>query len=326
MEEIIRFAEEAATSGRILSKNEIVALLALPDEQYEELGSAARRVSAAKTGNRAYLWAAIGVDFAPCAMNCAFCSLGEEWGLTKRQEKFTEEEIIRLVHGFNAAGVRWIVLRTTEYYDLKDLAELAQKIRGRVPGPYELGLNVGEFDLETAKMLKRSGIDFIYHSLRLGEGRDTHFDPQERLSTLEAVKNSPLDLVYLVEPIGPEHSNEEIADIILSAIHYGAKVSGAMARVPVKGTPLGNIPQLTNRRLAQITAVTRLAGGNSTLNICSHPPTQEAVRSGANVLVVETGSIPRDGSYAEADWNGFTPQDARRMFEENGFWMCQGPE
>lgn len=326
MEGIIRSAEEAAIRGRVLTKNEIIALLDLPDEQCEELGSAARRVSAAKTGNCAYLWAAIGVDFAPCAMNCAFCSLGEEWGLTKRQEKFTEEEIISLVRSFDAAGVRWIVLRTTEYYDLKDLAALAQTIRGRVPGPYELGLNVGEFDLETARMLKRSGIDFIYHSLRLGEGRDTRFDPQERLNTLEAVKNSPLDLVYLVEPIGPEHNNEEIADIILSAVRYGAKVSGAMARVPVKGTPLGNTPQLPDRRLAQITAVTRLAGGNSILDICSHPPTREAVRWGANVLVVETGSIPRDGAYAKEDWNGFTPKDARRMFEENGFRMCREPE
>ncbi len=77
--------------------------------------------------------------------------------------------------------MRWIVLRTTEFYSLEILSELIGKIRRAVPGSYEIGLNVGEFDLEKANALHHAGVDFIYHSLRLGEGRDTRFEPESVL-------------------------------------------------------------------------------------------------------------------------------------------------
>lgn len=190
--------------------------------------------------------------------------------------------------------MRWIVLRTTEFYSLEILSELIGKIRRAVPGSYEIGLNVGEFDLEKANALHHAGVDFIYHSLRLGEGRDTRFEPEERLKTLRAVKNSPLKLVFLVEPIGVEHSNEEIADICLCAIEHQAIVTGGMARVP---------------------------------DICVHPATPKAMRFGANVAVVETGSIPRDSCCLPKEkWNHFDAQTAGEWFEQAGYTLCDGPE
>ena len=81
-----------------------------------ELGAAARRVSHKLTGDRAYLWGAIGVDFAPCSMNCDFCSLGEKWGIATETREYDEEETIRQVREYAENGVRWIVLRATEFY------------------------------------------------------------------------------------------------------------------------------------------------------------------------------------------------------------------
>ena len=46
-----------------------------------------------------------------------------------------------------------------------------------------------------------SGIDVVYHSLRLGEGRTTCFRPEERKATLAAVRDSDLKLAHLVEPV-----------------------------------------------------------------------------------------------------------------------------
>ena len=262
-------------------------------------------------------------------MNCDFCSLGEAWGIveTDRERDFSEEEIIESVRDYAENKVRWIVLRTTEFYSLDVLSELIGKIRGAVPGSYEIGLNVGEFDLEKANALHRAGVDFIYHSLRLGEGRDTRFNPVERLKTLGAVKDSPLKLVFLVEPIGVEHSNEEIADICLCAIEHKAIVTGGMARVPVPGTPLGVHPQISENRLAQIVAVTRLAGGSRVPDICVHPATPKALRFGANVAVVETGSIPRDSCCLPKEkWNQFDAQTAEKWFEQAGYTLCAGLE
>ncbi len=333
-EELFAFIEKAERNvldGKALERAELVRLLSIdPDsEACERLGQAARRVASHVTGDRAYLWGAMGVDYKACPMNCDFCSLGEAWGIvaTDRERDFSEEEIIESVRDYAENKVRWIVLRTTEFYSLDVLSELIGKIRGAVPGSYEIGLNVGEFDLEKANALHRAGVDFIYHSLRLGEGRDTRFNPVERLKTLGAVKDSPLKLVFLVEPIGVEHSNEEIADICLCAIEHKAVVTGGMARVPVPGTPLGVHPQISENRLAQIVAVTRLAGGSRVPDICVHPATPKALRFGANVAVVETGSIPRDSCCLPKEkWNQFDAQTAEKWFEQAGYTLCAGLE
>ena len=324
--EIIQETKIKTLKGEKIDKDTIVKLLEIDPEstEAEALGKAAYEVAQEITKGKAYLWGAMGVDYKPCEMNCDFCSLGEAWGLVKETKEFSEDEMIEEVRSYVQDGTRWIVLRTTEFYSLDELAKLINKVRKEVPGEYQIGLNVGEFGDEKALKLHEMGVNFIYHSLRLREGKDTRFNPQDRLNTLSAIKNSPLDLVFLVEPIGIEHTNEEIADICLLAIEHNAIVSGAMARIPVEGTPLGKYPQISEKRLAQIIAVTRLAGGYKVPDICVHPASELAIQYGANVAVVETGSVPRDSCACFKDkWHEFDANLARVWFEKNGYKLCQ---
>ena len=327
--ELIAYAEQHAQQDALLTREEIVQLLSIApgSTEWRALGEAARRVTSRLTGDRAYLWGAIGVDYAPCSMNCDFCSLGEKWGLVDHTREYDEEETVRQVAEYAGQGVRWIVLRTTEFYSQERLGEMIAAIRRRVPGDYEIGLNIGEFNLATANKLYECGVDFIYHSLRLGEGKDTRFDPQVRINTLNAVKESPLKLEFLVEPVGPEHTNEEIADLCLLAANCNAIVTGAMARIPVPGTPLGNVPQLSEVRLAQIIAVIRLACGAHVPDICVHPGTLLEMQFGANVTVIETGSVPRDSCCCSGGkWNQFDAKRAKGLFEQAGYTVCATAE
>lgn len=320
--ELISYAEQTADKHRLLSKEHIVQLLSIvpESEAWKALGAASRRVAAGLTHDRAYLWGAIGVDFAPCSMNCDFCSLGEAWGIVRDRRDYDAEQTVAQVRDYVENGVRWIVLRTTEFYSQDALGEMIRTIRARVPGEYEIGLNIGEFDLQKANWLAECGVNFIYHSLRMGEGRDTRFDPQVRRNTLQAVKDSPLKLVFLVEPVGVEHTNEEIADICLLTAEYGAIVSGTMARIPVPGTPLGVHPQVSDARMAQIIAVVRLACGACVPDICIHPGTELAMQFGANVTVIETGSIPRDTCCCSGGkWNQFDADKAKTLFQNAGY-------
>ncbi len=320
--ELIERAKESALSGKLLDRDSIVALLEIDPESKEcqLLGKAAREAASAICGDRAYLWAAIGLDYKACSMNCNYCSLGEEWGLVTEETEYTEDEILQLVRQFVDQGVRWIVLRTTEYYSLDRVMEISKKIKEKVKGEYELGLNVGEFDEKLAGRMTGVGLEFVYHTLRLREGIDTKFDPADRLATLKAVSESSLNLVSLVEPLGVEHTNEEIADNFLIAMKYGAAVTGCMERVPVKGTPLGELPAVSEKRLAQVIAVTRLAAGSLAPDICVHRASELAMEWGANVTVVETGAIPRDvGCSSKAEWRGFDPAAAKRWFESKGY-------
>ena len=69
--------------GKPQKRDTIIALLDLEpgSPEYAYLCRAAREAAMVITGKEAYLWGAIGVDFAPCSMNCTFCSLGEAWGI-----------------------------------------------------------------------------------------------------------------------------------------------------------------------------------------------------------------------------------------------------
>lgn len=312
-------------AGRRQDRQTIIDLLAIKpgSEEYHYLCRAAKEAAAEITSGEAYLWGAIGVDFAPCSMNCRFCSLGEAWGIVKDQVSYSEEEIIEQIRQYVDSGVRFIVLRTTEFYSIDTLCGFVQNIRQQVAGDYELVLNIGEFDIPTARRICDSGVSGIYHALRLGEGRDTAFDPAERCNTLHSVHSSPLKLIHLIEPLGPEHTNEEIADVFLNSLDHGVVISGAMARIPVKGTPLGNTPQVSKERLAQVVAVTRLCGGSAVPDICVHPACQEAVDAGANVVVVERGAVPRTGQVSEDLWNGFDCQKARALLTAAGYRVVQ---
>jgi biotin synthase len=324
--DLIKKAKESALSGHVLDKENIVSLLQIDPESKEcdFLGKTAREVTSVICKDRAYLWAAIGLDYRACPMNCDYCSLGEKWGLVSSESELVEEDVIALVNNYVNQNVRWIVLRTTQFYSLEDLISIAKKIRKTVPGKYELGFNVGEFDESVSKKMVHADLKFVYHTLRLREGIDTRFNPKSRLSTMEAVNKSSLNLVSLIEPLGIEHTNEEIADIFLTSLKYGATVTGVMERIPVIGTPLGHLPAISERRLAQVASVTRLAAGFHAPDICVHRSSKLAMEWGANVAVVETGAIPRDNcSSSKAEWNGFTPTIAKEWFESKGYKTFQ---
>lgn len=321
MSPLIDIAEDKCLNGILLTKEEIVRLLSIPLNSDEDLylRQVARSVATKKTNNLGYIWSAIGLDYAPCIMNCKFCSFGDKWNIIKEKKVLTKEEILSRVKIQVEGGAHYIVLRTTEFFSIDDLLNLVHLIKTNIQGDYRIVLNIGEFDLKIANELFQAGVWGIYHTIRLREGVDTSFKVEFRQKTQDAVMNSPLHLVTLVEPIGVEHHNEELADAFLMNVHYQTIINGAMARVPVKGTPLGNFSALSSNRLAQITAVLRLSGGNIVKDICVHPACLEAFQSGGNVMVVETGAIPRDVNYSVEDWCKMNIQSAHKLLNAAGY-------
>lgn len=314
-------AYDAALAGRVLTHEEIVELLHIEtsSKECDYLRERAHEANLTLTGGGAYMWGAIGVDYASCAMNCDFCSFGKAWGLIGDEKIYSIDEIVARVGEYVADGVHFIVLRTTQHYSLETIAEFVGAIRKAVEGAYEIVVNVGEFGLATANTLYDSGVDGVYHAIRLREGINTHFRIAEREATLDAIQHSPLNLIHLVEPVGAEHTYDEIAERFLGAVRYGAYISGIMARIPVEGTPLGTQPRISDEEIAKQIAVLRLSGGSVVKHICVHPASEVALMSGANVAVIETGAIPRDNALAENKWRQFDCRTARELFERCGY-------
>jgi len=318
LDDIVRRSE----AGERLTRDEARRLLApdLAAEAVQRLYAAADRRMRQIAGNRGRIWAAIGVDATPCPRNCRFCSHGAAWGVYAKPFELSPAEVTAQACRLAAAKPDWLTLRFTQDYGIVKVAALGQGLRSLLPPETVLVANTGEFSRTEAVALQRAGFGAIYHTYRLREGEDTGIEPAERLQTLAAVRDTPgLALAALVEPVGPEHTDEELVEAAFRLKEYGVALSGVMARVPVPGTPLGDLGRAADNRIVRTVAMTRLISGPEVAAICVHPPLPAAFHAGANTLVVECGAIPRDQAAEAVAWRALDMTGARTLLAAAGF-------
>ncbi|MEM2970220.1 MAG: hypothetical protein QXR63_04725 [Candidatus Bathyarchaeia archaeon] len=154
--------------------------------------------------------AQIGINYAPCPNKCKFCV----FSVADKKVELSLKEVLRRAKLFVKEGANAIFLMTTGDYDFEKFVKIGQAVRKVIPPKMPLVANTGDFGISEAKKLLDAGFTAIYHVVRLREGIDTKIDPTDRLKTIEAAKSVGLDLSYCIEPIGPEHTIEEIVDAI----------------------------------------------------------------------------------------------------------------
>lgn len=317
---IDRVADESLR-GAVQAREAIIRMLEMDptSEEAAYLRECATRVAHVASDNRGGISGAIGIDLCSCDMNCKFCSFGTAWGLVTDDVRYTKEEIIEMVREYVEAGVTTVTLRSTEFYNLKVLTEWLEDIRKQVPGNYLINLNVGEMTPAMAEAAYQAGATSAYHVIRLREGEDTPFSVELRKQTIKAIAGSPLRWGTCIEPIGIEHTNEELADRILENMSMKPYSMGAMARVNVPGTPFEGIEQISKDRMLHILATMRLSVGTQVRSCSIHPAIPEALYSGGCGFTVERGANPRDTEFNESVWRGFTVEEARKLIEDAGF-------
>ena len=319
--ELIDQVEDQALRGMRQSEEVILELLNLDSTGLEvaylreRAGVFARQV----TGGHGRVAGAIGLDLHPCAMNCSFCSFGKEWGLVKEERILTEEQVIRMAQSYVQAGITQVTLRSTEFYDLNTICEWISDIREQVPGYYEISLNVGELTPEMAYACWDAGASSAYHVLRMREGEDTPFDPEVRKRSIRNICESPLKFSTCIEPIGVEHTNEEIAQRMAFAISCKPEALGIMPRIPVPGTPKGDLPMLGRVPMRHQLAVLRLCAGATVPYVSMHPDDELGLELGANCFSVERGAIPRDTEFSEDEWKGLSAARGLEILRAAGY-------
>lgn len=314
-----------ARDGAVQDKRTILQLLALSPDSDEAayLAEQARQFALEASGGVARIAGAIGIDRAPCSMNCKFCSFGEKWGLVTEESVLTTDQVLDIARAYAREGVTMITLRTTEFFDLNAVMNLARAIRADVPGSYELNMNVGELTPELCEACHEAGLDSAYHVLRLREGTDTPFNPEDRKRTIQAITESSLKWNTNIEPVGPEHTDEELADSMLFALSHHPYSVGIMPRVPVKGTPFGHTQPLAPSRVRQLVATLRLVAGSGVPFVLAHPNDEDGLTCGANNFSVERGAIPRDNKPVDGEWRGKTPAHALEALRAAGYRTAQ---
>ncbi len=193
-------------------------------------------------------------------------------------------------------------------------------MRAAIPGNYGISVNTGELTLQEARDLKEAGAQSASHMIRVREGVDTPFSVETRIRTIENIKASGLRWGTCIDPLGPEHTNEEIADLLVLLHSLKPAGIGVMKRSNVAGTPLGQGEELSLERVLQLVATVRLTSGCIRSAGC-HPAFEETLYSGGNGFCIETGAVPRTSEFVEGDWHAHTVsmEDAVGMICNAGF-------
>jgi len=312
--------EKIRRGDYFLSENEIIDLLRIENqsESFFELLTLSNQLSRKKFGSRGYVFTQIGINAEPCPINCKFCSMGASYYSMDSQWEKTVGEICSEVDSLQKSYFDDFFLMTTADYSHDDFLSVGMAIRPLLRSDQRLVANIGDFDLEMALKLKDAGFTGAYHINRLREGMDTMADPKDREATLQAIQQAGLELYYCIEPIGPEHSYEEIAVEIMRARDLQIAVMAAMRRTAVKGTPLYERGQISAVELTKIVAVTNIAVNPSrSMNV--HEPIQVALMAGVNQLYAEVGANPRDTDSHTEQGRGFNTRAAWNMLEEFGY-------
>lgn len=285
-----------ALDGGLLTKQEIVALLSVENLSPEAFAiqQAGRAFTSQLCNGEAEVHAHIGLDAAPCPNDCKFCSFAASNKIFRTHEVLPLEKVIAEALAMEEAGTNALYLVTTVHYGEEKFLETAKAVRAALRTDIPLIANVPDFDEEYARELVRIGIAGVYHVVRLGEGVHTRCKVETRLETMKAAKSAGLVLGNCIDPIGPEHTPEEIADLILLARDFEVGFSGAMRRNTVPGTVFEQHGNISYGRLATYAGATALATGPSIRGNCTHEPSQLCGQAGANIMWAERGTSPRD--------------------------------
>ncbi len=314
---------DAAQSGIAPTRDECVFLLRFAETSLEAavLRAVADASSRRRFDNGGIVLGQIGVEIAACPGKCKFCSFGE--GHTAFEPSvMSDEEILRSADSFTASGELFaLFLMTMHTFDFERLTRIVLMARERIPQRTQIVVNIGDFDQAQARDLKAAGVNGAYHVCRLREGVDTALDPEQRKATIRVIKEAGLDWYYCCEPIGPEHSPEELADQIFIGLEYGCFQHAAMRRVYVPLAPLAPHGQISELRLAQVTAVVTLAtlACLETKSIAVHEPNLLGLTAGANTVYAEAGANPRDLEKNTTGHRGRDINACKTMLYEAGF-------
>jgi biotin synthase len=309
------------------SQKELIQLLSLsPDspESYHVMAEA-NRISKELSENKAEIHAQLALNLAPCQCNCLFCAFAQANGVFTNETRLTTEEVVAYAQQFEKDGANAIFVMTTAQYPFSMFLELSQEIRKNLQKETVLIANIGDQSLANAQKIKDTGFIGVYHALRLREGIDSNLSSKKRKESIYNFQEVGLKVGTCVEPVGPEHTNEELSDMILFTASFNPAYSGAARRISIPGTNIAGRGMISELRMAQIVAITRLAMPKTVHGNCTHEPCALGGIAGANLFWAEVGANPRDTEKKTEEGRGETVKTCAKIFNECGWGIYEGP-
>lgn len=309
-----------ARNGRGLDREGALTLLSGTKRGSREMYlamHAADNLSRRQFGNIGAVLAQIGVDWSPCPANCGFCAFADSSGLVKEPFRLSTEETVRATKKLVSEGATGLSIMTTATHPFDSVLDLGRAVRKAVGRNVMLIANIGDMGCSQAASLAEAGFTGIYHCIRLGEGRDTGLEPSRRADTIRAAKDAGMLVFSCIEPMGPEHTPEEMIDLVQMHLDLGVSALATMRRYAVPGTPLASRGVITEAELARISSIIRLMAGHRILSFGNHEVSALPLVSGANTITAEVWANPRKGDLTREA--GASVAEARKKLWEAGW-------
>lgn len=315
-----------ALDGGVLTDKEIATLFKVEDLSEEAFAvQRAGRLFAEQTiGGKAEIHGQIGINTGLCPMDCKFCSFAKSAGVFPEAAKLPVEDVIAGVLSMEEQGANAIYIMETANFPFDEFCETARAVRDAMKTDIPMIANAGDFSESQAEDLVAAGFEGVYHVIRMGEGEFTNIPVSRRLQTIENAKKAGLKVGMCVEPVGPEHSIEELVEKTVYTRDLEAVFSGSMRRTAIPQSSLYGHGQVSYLRMATIVAAVSLATGTGVPGNCTHEPNQLAVYTGANLLWAEVGSNPRDTEAETSESRGWTVNRCRDLYHECGWEVLEG--
>jgi biotin synthase len=317
---------EKSFSGEEITFEEAVALYKTDPYSKEAfmIRWAALKQSMELSGGLAEIHAQIGLDSGPCPRNCQFCSFAAcniKNPEAKRRET-PQRDVLEYAKIYTEQGANLILLLSTEAYDFDKYLGMCDRVRNAVGKEMPLLANTGDLTLDKAKQLKAVGIDGIYHAARLGEGTITEIPLETRTATIENARKAGLKLSTCLEPIGPDHTAEQIVERARQCMSWEPLTSGVGRRVAIPGTKTMRLGMLSQPLNALYAAAYRLTDHKTKLIASVH--SELMANSGSNLSWSEAGSNPRDTRRRTESGRGRTIKEIKELFREAGWKVRKG--
>ena len=148
---------DRGAGGEGIDRHQALTLMALAAHTKETyaLMETANRLSREQFGNKGENHFHIGVNVAPCPMNCRFCSLTQRAGIFKDAVEFSEAQLLGWARHAQAHGADGLNLMTTGNFSFKRFLEIGRMLKKAVDVP--LVANTRDINRKEGEALREAG-------------------------------------------------------------------------------------------------------------------------------------------------------------------------
>lgn len=280
-----------------ITREEIVRLLNLDpfSDEAKKLNEKAFKLGFEACEGKGLVLGQIGVDDSVCPENCRYCSFAISNFKKRSTESISEhnknavmslEDLRDHLKAFRDAKVNGVSLMGTGALSFKKYLEMV-KLAKEVLGDIEIIINYRDMTEDELQALKDAGGVWLYHTIRINEGKITDIDPDRRRNTIATGKKLGYKLMNGVEPVYEPLDVDAVTKRIVEAVLQEPEATGVCGLCSVCGSDFeGKEPAI---ELVQLVASTlRLAAGKSIPIGCI-----------GGVKWVDAGSDPRERGYKD---------------------------